>query len=108
MALTWVKLDKLVGGDGLKFYEGETVTAAGRAERRAEAQTTLYFMENVNLGNGRHNMEKALQAMQNLITEHQEYGGKDKKIQYRKILSYSPKHVSTTPVAVATIVIEGQ
>ena len=37
MVLTWVKLDKLVGGEGLRFYEGETVTAAGRAERRAEA-----------------------------------------------------------------------
>ena len=95
MSLTWTRLDKLLG-EGLRYYEGETVTAAGREERRANAQTTMYFMENVNLGHGSTNMQSAVEAMQALIAEHQEYGGQDKKTKYRQLLSYAPKHVSAT------------
>ena len=93
MTLVWTRLEKLLG-DALKFYEGETVTAAGREERRANAETTVYFMENVNLGHGASNMQNAVMAMQGLIADHLEYGGKDKKTQYRRLLSYAPKHVS--------------
>ena len=95
MTLTWIRLDKLLG-EGLQFHEGETVTAAGREARRANAQTTVYFMENVNLGHGRVNLQHAAQAMQTVINENLEYGGMDKKTQFRKLLSYSPKHVSAT------------
>ena len=93
MTLTWARLDKLLG-EGLAFHEGETVTAAGREERRSNAQTTSYFIENVNLGHGRANLQNAVAAVQALIAEHQEYGGTVKKTQYRKLLSYAPKHVS--------------
>ena len=94
MALTWAPIDMLLG-DGLQYYEGETVTAAGREERRTNAQTTTYFMENVNLGHGSVNLTYAVGAMQALVAAHQEYGGgPDKKKQYRKLLSYAPKHVS--------------
>ena len=92
MALTWTPIDKLLG-DGLKYYEGETVTAAGRVERRANAQTTVYFMENVNMGHGRVNLSYAVEAMQAVVAAHQEYGGQDKKKGFRKLLSYAPKHV---------------
>ena len=93
MSLTWTRLEKLLG-DGLKYFEGETVTAAGREERRANAQTTVYFMENVNLGHGGPNMQNAVMAMQGVIADNHEYGGADKKTQYRTLLSYAPKHVS--------------
>ena len=56
MTLAWTPIDKLLG-EGLKYYVGETVTAAGREARRANAQTTTYFMENVNLGHGSVNLD---------------------------------------------------
>ena len=102
MTVTWASLDSLLGG-GLLFHEGETVTAAGREERRANAQTTAYFMENVNLGHGRVNLAYAVEAMQAVIAKHLEYGGVDKKVQYRKLLSYAPKHVSAVSVVVTVV-----